>query len=324
MTRSIFVILLLLFFTLISFLLSLCYGSVSLPFYDVTEAFFQGSHHSLIREIVMQLRVPRTINAFITGGLLATSGCLLQTLLRNPLADPYILGVSGGCAVASLIGLFLGITGYSLHLLTFAGGVTAMLIVFQLSYQALHWDRTRLLLTGVIFGAGANAAISLILTLSPDVNLRGMLFWLLGDLNGSELSLNAGLILLLSVIAACAIAKDLDRLSYGELKARSLGVNTRRVAMIIYFLSALMTATAVSIAGCVGFIGLMTPHLLRLLNFHRHQVLLPGCVLMGGSLMMLADTFARTLFAPEQLPVGVVTALLGVPVFFLLARGTKQ
>src|SRR3990167_1046721 len=320
-TRSICVIVLLLFLTLISFLLSLSYGSVSLSFNDLVQVFFQGSHHSLTHEIVMQLRLPRTVNAFITGGLLAASGCLLQTLLRNPLADPYILGVSGGCAVASLIGLFLGVTGYSLPLLTFAGGIGAMLIVFQLSYQVLHWDRTRLLLTGVIFGAGANAAMSLILTLSPDVNLRGMLFWLLGDLNGSELSFNAGFILLLSIMAACAISKDLDRLSYGELKAQSLGVNTRRITLIIYFLSALMTATAVSIAGCIGFIGLMTPHLLRLLNFHRHQALLPGCVLMGGSLMMLADTFARTVFAPEQLPVGVVTALLGVPVFFLLARG---
>lgn len=317
--RPRYILLLLLFITFTSLFLSIRYGSVAIPLREVFTSFYKHQH-SLSHEIIWRIRLPRVINAFTTGGLLALSGCLLQTLLRNPLADPYILGISGGSAVVTLLAIFFGVSGYYLHGFAFFGGLLAMFIVLHLSYRKQDWQTSHLLLTGVIFAAGCNAIISLILTLSPNDRLRNMMFWLLGDLSGNKLYGSGLFVLCFAFIFIYSLARPLDILNYGELKATSLGVNTKRLMLIIYLLTALMTATAVSIAGCVGFIGLITPHLLRLMKLHSHAVLLPGCLLLGGSIVSVADMLSRTLIAPQQLPVGVITAFIGVPVFLFMLR----
>jgi len=305
---------------IVSFLLNLCFGSVALSAHDIYTSFAQNN--PLAHEILWQIRFPRFFSAFITGGLLALAGCLLQTLLGNALADPYVLGISGGSAVASLLAIFFGVSVYYLHAIAFIGGLIAMVIVFKLSYQQRQWAMSRLLLTGIIFAAGCNAIISLILTLSPDSSLRGMMFWLLGDLSNDQLPWAGVIILIFAAIATQILARPLDLLSFGELKARSLGVNTKRLTLIIYLLSALLTATAVSIAGCIGFIGLITPHLIRLSGFYSHRILLPASILLGGILVSLADMLARTVIAPQQLPVGIITAFIGIPIFLILLRKT--
>ena len=305
--------------SLISLLASISFGSVSLSEQTILNSLW---HHSsqLNQEIILRLRLPRSINAFITGGLLGLAGVLMQTLLRNPLADPYILGISSGSAVASLLAMLLGIASISLSAITLLGGLLAMLIVFGLNFNRWHWRSSHLLLTGILFAAACNAAITLILSLSPDNLLRSMMFWLIGQIYTGPLSYLGIIVLIMALLITSAFARSLDLLSHGELKAQTLGVNTKFIMIFLYIISAVITATAVSIAGPIGFIGLITPHLLRLLGFYRHQIILIGSVLLGGSLLCFADTLARTVAAPQQLPVGAITALIGVPIFLILLK----
>ncbi len=313
----------LLILSLLSLGLSLSFGSVNLKEQAILQALWhQGS--SLNQTIIWQLRLPRCINAYVVGSLLALTGALMQALLRNPLADPYILGISGGSAIAGLLAMLIGIVGLGFNVATFLGGLAAMLIVLGLNCRRHHWNSTRLLLTGIIVAAGCMAATTLILSLSPDQVLRDMMFWLIGEIYTAPLSRYGIIILVLGFVVSFAYARPLDLLSYGEHKASSLGVNTKRLYLILYLVSALLTTTAVSIAGPIGFIGLITPHLLRLLGYYQHRYLLPGCLLLGGCLLSLADTLARTVAAPQQLPVGTLTILLGVPIFLLLLSRVKQ
>jgi len=309
---------------LLSGWLALSYGSVVTPWQSVWQALL-GNDHGLSSDLVLQLRLPRAINAFTTGALLALAGALMQVLLRNPLADPYVLGISGGAAVAALGALLLGIGGLWLNAAAFAGALISMLLVFGLARGAGAWSSTRLLLTGVIVAAGWGALIGFLLTVSPDAQLRGMLFWLMGDLGGAE-AYGLGIVTLLVGLALCLpLARNLNVMARGELTAQALGVPVTRLRWQLYALASLLTAVAVMTAGSIGFIGLVAPHVLRLAVGNDHRILLPGAALFGGSLLLLADTVARTALAPQQLPVGVVTALLGVPLFlYLLARAERR
>lgn len=283
-----------------------------------------GKGSALDRAVLLDLRLPRVLSAYAVGGLLAVSGALLQALLRNPLADPYILGVSGGAAVGALLALLFG-AGYVLTSSSaFAGALLSMLLVFGLG----HWRGTSnsltLLLTGVVIAAGWGAVTSLLLIISPDTRVQGMLFWLLGDL-GQAVDYGPALaILVIGAVVSWALARPLNLLTRGELVLASLGTDPRRLRITVYFLASLLTAVAVSLAGSIAFVGLVTPHLLRLLGGSDHRVLIPQCVLLGGSFLLLADTLARTIAAPQQLPAGIITALIGIPVFlFLLLRGRR-
>jgi iron complex transport system permease protein len=211
----------------------------------------------------------------------------------------------------------------------FAGAFASTLIVFGLARRRADnapWASTRLLLTGVVVAAGWGALIALLLTLAPDAQLRGMLFWLLGDLSAPPSPLPALAVLVVVVIAALAFARDMNVLSRGDDIASALGVAVPRATLVLHALAALATAAAVTTAGTVGFVGLIVPHALRLLIGNDHRVLLPAAALTGGTLLVLADTLARSIAAPVQLPVGVITALIGVPAFlYLLARaGARQ
>ena len=305
---------------LASIVLALAVGSIRIPVGDVFASLF-GSDNSLFGDVVTNLRLPRALAGFACGGLLALSGALLQVLLRNPLADPYILGISGGAAVGALLGMTLGVAALAVDALAFGGALTAMLLVFGLAHGDGSWTQTRLLLTGVIVAAGCGAAVSLMLALAPDTRVMSMLFWMMGDASAAARPWPAALVLVVAVAAVQPFARDLNVLARGELSARALGVQVQRLRMALYVLASLLTATAVTLVGSVGFVGLIIPHLVRLVLGNDQRVLIPAAALAGGTLLTLADTAARTVIAPQQLPVGVLTALIGVPVFlFLLAR----
>ncbi|MFQ5487764.1 MAG: FecCD family ABC transporter permease [Gammaproteobacteria bacterium] len=306
-----------------SLLFSLASGSVALDWSALWQAA-QGAAQGPVRQI-LELRLGRALNAFACGGLLALAGALLQVLLRNPLADPYILGVSGGASVGALGALLLGLGSWWTTGSAFGGALFAMLLVFGLARGRGSWSPTRLLLTGVVVAAGWGALISFLLAISPDTQLRGMLFWLMGDLSLTRFSGTGLVILSLGLLASLPLARDLNVLVRGELRAGALGVPVRTLHAQLYITASLLTASAVTIAGNIGFVGLVIPHLIRLLGGRDHRILLPAAVLLGASLLMVADTLARTVLAPQQLPVGVVTALLGVPLFlYLLQRNSHQ
>ena len=274
-------------------------------------------------ELIWRLRLPRAMAAWVVGAMLAMSGCLMQVLLRNPLADPYVLGVSGGAAFATLLGMVAGIAVALLPWLALLGALVSVMIVFGLARGTGPWSGTRLLLTGVVTASGWAALISLILSLSPDNSLRGMLFWLMGDLSYATLPAWSLLVLAGSFVITLGLARSLNVLAMGETTAKLLGEPTRHLLWLVYLLASILTATAVSIAGSVGFVGLIVPHQMRLIVGSDHRILIPAATLFGGLFLVLSDTLARTVLSPQQLPVGVITALLGVPLFLLLLNRAK-
>jgi iron complex transport system permease protein len=299
--------------------LALTVGSAEIPVARIWTLLW-APDGSVEASILHELRLPRALTAFAVGGLLAVAGALMQVLLRNPLGDPYVLGVSGGAAAAVLAVMLLGWSAAWHAPAAFGGALFSMLLVFALG-RAGRWQTSRLLLTGVVVAAGWSALISFVLSLSPPVRLPGMLFWLMGDLGDADRPLLPGLVLLVGLGIGLALARDLNVTVLGEARAMSLGVRIGRLHVAVYFLASLLTAAAVTVAGAIGFIGLITPHMVRLAGGGDHRVLLPGAALLGGALLTTADTAARTVVAPQQLPVGVLTALIGVPVFLvLLAR----
>jgi iron complex transport system permease protein len=300
-----------------SVLAGLTFGSFSISVGNVLGSLLSPGP-GVVHDIVWNLRAPRTLGAFACGGLLALAGTLLQVLLRNALADPYVLGVSGGASLGALLALSLGAGVASMNVSAFAGAVGAITVVFGFTYRAGDWNVYRLLLTGVVVSAGLSAMISLTLVLAPEAQVKGMLFWLMGDLSQSGSPLAAWIIL--STLTTCALAASLqlDLIALGELKARTLGVSIMPLQLCIFAAAALATVTAVVLGGAIGFVGLMAPHAIRLTGIAHHRALLPLAILLGGSLLTIADTAARTVWAPQQLPVGIITALLGVPAMLLL------
>ncbi len=306
----------------VSFGFALTAGSFKVSCADVLAALLGGDGGG--SEIVLQLRLPRAIAGFACGGLLALAGALMQVLLRNPLADPYVLGISGGAGVGAMFAIMIGLPLIGVDGLAFVGALGAMFVVFGLAHGDGSWTQTRLLLTGVIVAAGCGALVALMLAIAEEHKLRGMLFWLMGDLGQSAQWWPALLTLGVALGLAMPFARELNLLSRGMMQAQALGVAVDRLRYAIYLLASLATAASVTTAGSIGFVGLVVPHLVRLATGNDQRLLLPASVLAGGSLLVLADTLARTLIAPQQLPVGVLTALIGVPVFlFLLSRQPK-
>jgi iron complex transport system permease protein len=312
-------ILLLAVLALVIFGLSLTSGSVPLSPGEVAEALWSGTP-TLARDVVHELRLPRALSAFAVGGLLALSGAILQVLLRNPLADPYVLGVSGGASVAALVAIMLGLPAAGVDGLAALGALAACLLVYALAQGPGGWTPTRLLLTGVVVAAGAGSAVSLLLALGDETRLRGMVFWLLGDLSRSQRWPWLMSLLAMAAVVAALLGRQLNVLARGALQAASVGMDVRRLQVLLFVGSSVLTGSAVSAAGSIGFVGLVTPHLVRLALGSDNRVVLPASALLGGVLLMAADLAARVLIAPRQLPVGALTALVGVPLFLLLMR----
>lgn len=316
-------LLMLLALTVLGFLISLSSGSAGLGIGEVLRQLLQPDA-GLQNQILFDLRIPRSVAAFVTGALLAMSGVIMQVLLRNPLADPYILGISGGAAVAALAAILLGLGAYWISQAAFIGALLSVLIVFGLARSSHRWSATRLILTGVVVSAGWGAIINILLTTSSNNSVYSMLFWLMGDLSQSRVGGFGIAVLASGFLLMMYYGRALNVLSRGDLQAAALGVPVRRLKLILYFTASLLTACAVTIAGSIGFVGLVTPHMLRMIGARDHRILLPASVLLGGSFLMIADSAARTIVAPQQLPVGVVTALIGVPVFLLILRHSNR
>ena len=302
---------------------SLLSGSAQISINQIM-SHFTSPETGLTSQILDQIRIPRTLAAFSVGSLLAMSGVAMQVLLRNPLADPYILGVSGGAAVGALSAILLGASSFLLVSLAFAGALGSTLIVFGISNPLNNKSVTRLLLTGVVVSSGWGAVINLILTISTSNTVQSMLFWLIGDLSQSTVSLGHLVLIALGLVGGIRIAKSLNVLSRGDLVAVSLGVNVNLLRIILYFSASIFTAVAVTIGGSVGFVGLVTPHILRMLGARDHRILIPASALLGGSIVLIAATLARTILAPQQLPVGIFTAIIGVPCFLFIMNSSGK
>lgn len=284
----------------------------------------RGTAPDNIRALILDLRLPRALSAFAVGGLLAVAGVLMQVLLRNPLADPYILGSSGGAAVAALVAMILGLGSLVVDLAAFGGAMAATLLVFGIAHGTGSWAPARLLLTGVVLAAGFGAATTMLLALSPDQNLRGMLFWLMGDLSFAFEPARILWLLAAMVAIGTLAARHLNVLSRGELQAVIVGMPVKGFRYLVFAAASLATALSVTAVGVIGFIGLVVPHLVRLLAGSDHRIVLPASALAGGALLVIADTLARTIMAPRQLPVGALTAAIGVPLFLLLMSRNRD
>lgn len=320
MSRALAITLALLVAAPASVLIALAAGSVPLPL-DQVWAALASDTPGVARTLVLELRLPRALTALAVGGMLGLAGALLQVLLRNPLADPYVLGISGGAAVGALLAIGLGAAGAFVGGAAFGGAIGSMLLVFGVSRAGGAWTQSRLLLTGVVIAAGWGACVSLLLAISPATQVQGMVFWLLGDLGYAREPAAGLLVLGFGLALAMLYARPLNLLARGERVAAALGERPGHLRVLVYFLASLLSAVAVTLAGSIGFVGLIVPHLLRLLGLTDHRWLLPNTALLGGALLVVADALARTVLAPVQLPVGVLTALIGVPAFlYLLSR----
>lgn len=304
---------------------------VILSLVSVGLALSIGSVSNADATIIYQLRLPRVLAAFAVGGLLAMSGSLLQVLTRNPLAEPSIIGVSGGASVGSLAVLMMGGAGT----VWVAGGAwIGALVVMVLLWKLVgnySTQPSRFLLAGVMIATGCGAISTLMISFSSNVSLPGMIHWLMGDLD-SVISFEAVIAILLVWLIVLffvwLLSPKIHLLQLGTDKAMTLGVNVASLQWIMVLLAALSAASAVSVAGSIGFVGLLVPHILRALIMKQHgpdqRFLLPASAFLGGSFLVISDMFARTIIAPSQLPVGVITALIGVPSFLWLLSRLKQ
>jgi iron complex transport system permease protein len=305
-------------------LLSVRLGAVRLGVREVLDALRGGGDPTTVA-IVQRLRVPRSLLAALVGGALAASGAVFQALLRNPLAEPYVLGVSGGAAVGAVTAIVFGAGASSagVGLSAFAGAAIAIVVVLRMAASVGPTLDTRiLLLSGVVAGAFFNACILLVLTFADTESFRSALFWMMGSFSGATWR-EIGLLTVLAGPALAvlfALARPLNLLAVGEETAQYLGVRTERVKLAAYGTASLLTASAVAVSGVIGFVGLVIPHIVRMTWGADHRFLIPASVLLGATFLVLADSLARTVAAPTELPIGVVTAFVGVPFFLWILR----
>jgi iron complex transport system permease protein len=312
---------------LVSLLIALGLGSATHSPFDAWLALVSPEHPS--HQAVLQLRLPRVVAGFVVGALLAQAGCLLQVLLRNPLAEPYVLGVSGGAALAALVALSLA-AGSALTSAASALGATLSLVVLmtvarhEFAARALTYASERLLLAGVMLAAMWGALMTLALSLASAARLQSLVFWLMGDLSGAAASWPAWLALAVVTALAQFDAAALNLLARGEEQAYALGVSTWTLKRRAVLLAAVASGAAVSVAGTVGFVGLLAPHVVRRIAGNDQRIVLPLAALLGGSFVVLCDGLARSVLAPRQLPVGALTALIGAPVFLVLMQKRRS
>ena len=307
------------------FLLSILVGEADLTPGQVFAALL-GEGDINDRRIVVGLRAPRAVMAILVGGGLSLSGAVFQALLRNPLAEPYILGISGGAATGAVLALTLGLAAslsWALPAAAFAGALVAIFLVLRVAATADDRVDVRvLLLAGVVVGAFFTACMAFVLSISDARTVRSAVLWMMGSLVGSDWR-TVWMVTLYSipaVIALVGLARPLNLLAIGEETAGYLGADVERVKRLAYVLASLLTAAGVAATGVIGFVGLIVPHSIRLLVGADYRVLLPLAFLAGAVFLMLADIAARTVLPPTEVPIGVITAFVGVPLFLLLLR----
>ncbi|HEY0970367.1 MAG TPA: iron ABC transporter permease [Gemmatimonadales bacterium] len=310
---------------LASILLATRFGAVGLGLGEILDAVVGRGDESTVT-IVRQLRLPRALLAALVGAALAVSGGTFQALVRNPLAEPYILGVSSGAAMGAVLALTLGVAsaaGWTLPVVAFAGALVAIALVFRIAYGVGGAIDTRvLLLSGVVVGSFFNAVILLLLTFSDIEAFRAAVFWMMGGLSGASWR-SVGVLAAYMLPASALLlwlARPLDLLALGERTAAYLGTPVERTKLVAYATASLLAAAAVAVSGVIGFVGLVVPHVARMLWGSGHRGLLPSSALLGASFLVLADLAARLVARPAEVPIGVVTAFLGVPFFVWLLR----
>ncbi|HEY6290545.1 MAG TPA: iron ABC transporter permease [Terriglobia bacterium] len=311
---------------LVAGLASLTLGGVHLSLSEAWSGLKGNGTDPESLTIVRDLRLPRILLAALVGAALAVSGTVLQALLRNPLADPYVLGISSGAALGEILALWLGgLWAAAAPAVAFAGALATTAWVYVLGRRGGRLASYTLVLAGVVTASFLSAVILFVLTLLSTRDVRGTAFWLMGDLSvvtNARISILTPAIVL-AILALYAFAKDLNVLLLGDVEAAHLGVPVARVETMVFVLASLLTGLAVSVSGAIGYLGLLVPHLGRMTVGSDHRLLLPAAALGGATILILADTLARTVVAPLELPVGAVTAVAGAPVFiYLLRRAT--
>ena len=322
-SRTAIIVVALLLAAIASILLACIVGSVDVTSSEMAAGLIEilRGKPSTMAAVLMELRMGRALAAFATGAALALAGVMMQALLRNPLADPYVLGVSGGASVGALAAMLALSAAWAVDAGAFAGAMVVALLLYLLARRDLRGSTAAegraslLLLTGVILASGCSALVTLMLSVAPDTSLRGMVFWLVGDLSGVQMSWLPWLVLIVATLFALRAARSINLLALHDEAAATLGVRVGLLRKGLFLCAALLTASAVTCAGSIGFVGLIVPHGCRFAFGADHRLLLPAATLIGGTFLVLADTLARSLLAPQQLPVGVVTAMIGVPVF---------
>ena len=318
------VLVLLSVFLLVVSIFALSVGSVAITFGRVLAATTGfGTPEATDRLIILDIRLPRVLLAIIVGGGLSVAGAMLQALLRNPLAEPYILGISSGGTMGTILalGLSAGISTFTAPVASFAGSALVMFLVYGIARRHGQLDPYMLLLAGIMVGAFFNAAVLLTVSFFHE-ELRNVFLWLMGNLSGArfETLAVAGPLTLAACLPAFFLAKRYNLIATGDDAAAQLGVDVRVLRRWSYLLASVITGAVVSVSGVVGFVGLLIPHMCRILFGPDHRLLMPSSFLMGATFLVLADTLARTIIAPAEIPVGAVTAALGAPVFVYLLR----
>lgn len=306
----------------VAFYCSLSAGSLDLSFSEIWALLLQGPGSEINQVILWQIRIPRAFLAALVGAALSLSGCTFQAVLRNPLADPYLLGVSGGAALGAVLALSFGFqSSLMLPLAGFIGALGALFLVYMVARAHICSSHT-LILSGVMVGSLAAALLLFLLWRAPTEATRQAIFWLAGNLSLADPDwISWGWLWGVSgFLALWVMAPALDLLTQGEESAEDLGLNVAQTRLILFCLAGALTACAVALAGLVGFVGLVIPHICRLLWGPGHRLLIPLSALLGGSFLMLSDAIARNIYAPAEIPVGVVTAILGAPFFLYLLR----
>lgn len=285
--------------------------------------------------VVLSLRAPRTVTAIMVGASLGVAGAVLQGLFRNPLADPALIGVSSGAGFAAALMIVLGggslsfimdlFGPFALPAAAFLGGVTTAIVLYRISSRHGHVSVATMLLAGIAIGALANAGTGLMIFSSNDEQLRDLNFWLLGSVSGATWATTLPLVLMLPIfLMMLAAGPNLNRLLLGSAEARMMGVDVKRLVAGLIVAVALCVGASVAVSGVIGFVGIVVPHIIRLLAGPDHRVVLPASMLFGATLMLIADIAARTVVSPAELPVGIVTAMMGAPVFLGLLRSVKH
>lgn len=273
--------------------------------------------------IILQYRLPRLLSAFVSGGLLALAGCCLQLLLHNPLAEPYILGLSGGASTFAILAVLLGLSGISIPIAAFSGAMAAMLLLMLISRQYFQQSQSHyLILCGVVLASTWGACITLLFSFLQAAQLQQLIFWLAGDFSNAQFPIWQSLLLLLCFVILMLRCNQLNALRFGQQQARLLGVPITALNWLLFIVASLATAAAISLGGAIGFVGLIIPHALRFCIGSDHRRLLPLSIVLGGSFLVMADTLSHNIYPPYQLPVGAITAIIGTPIFIVLLKSS--
>jgi len=325
--RLALVILLLSGFLALALLIALSSGSAGEGMGESLAVIFgQGGADATLATIIWHLRLPRALLAILVGATLSLGGLVFQALLRNPLAEPYILGISGGSAIGAIIGIILGLSRLpGVTLCAFLGSLTTLVLILVMSSGKTILKKDALLLSGVMVNAFCSAVIMFLVSLTQDARLHNIIFWLMGDLSSVD-RLTAGMLALILIPCFLVIfffSHTMNLLLVGRETAQTMGLPVKTVTVVLLVLTSLMVSVTVSYSGLLGFVGLVMPHLLRLIWGPDHRILVPACILGGGAYLVVCDMLARTLPQQGEMPAGVVTALIGAPLFIFLLKKTR-